>query len=66
MTETIDMTPTFEVATAIAVAIIQHAAETKRPSAELLRARDNAIAELGRYARELDRLKAAQENTDNG
>lgn len=47
----IDMTPTFEEATAIAIAVIERSSNED--------AKAKAREELFRYARELDRLKAA-------
>ena len=58
--ETIDLTPTFAEATAICIAVIEHAASASANHPDLsrlMKSADNSKIELMRYAAELDRLK---------
>lgn len=58
--ETIDLTPTFAEATAICIAVIEHAASVSVNHPDLrrlLKSSEDSKLELLRYAAELDRLK---------
>jgi hypothetical protein len=55
--DTIDLTPTFEEATAISIAVIENFARNENPNFAQVQAMRDAKAELMRYGRELDRLK---------